>query len=251
MVVNAGAYAMNILGVGPAEFLFILILGLLVIGPERLPEIAHSLGRLVARVMFWQQQSPEVRMFQQIRTEFEQEIQQLRDELAQTQQQLVSNLDSVKDEGQAVFQDFSKLAVDPTKHASEQKAPRPVPTSSPNRRQDALSQQNMLSLQDTSPQIDSQPVELHPHRPDNVSETPANGVEHNPLTQPMEGIVSMPQHSQLPPDDMTPIDPRIQALMMDLHALLSHLKEQGCLAPDWVPPSHAQHDPSPSSLKNQ
>lgn len=245
MVVNAGAYAMNILGVGPAELLFILILGLLVIGPERLPEIAHSLGRLVARLMFWQQRSPEVRMFQQIRTEFEQEIQQLRDELAQTQQQLVSNLDSVKGEGQSILQNFSELAVDPTKHASEQKARRPVPTSSPNRKQDTLSQQ------DTSLHTDSKPVELQPLVPDNVSDTPANGVEHNPLNQPTGEAVSMPQHNPPPPDDMTPIDPRIQSLMMDLHALLGQLKEQGCLDPDWVPPSHTQHDASPSSLKNE
>ncbi len=79
---------MNFFGVGPLELFFILILGLIVLGPERLPEVGRFLGRKMAELMAWQQQSPEAQMIQQIRQDFEQEIVGLRDELVQARAQL-------------------------------------------------------------------------------------------------------------------------------------------------------------------
>jgi Tat protein translocase TatB subunit len=39
---------MEVFGVGPGELLLILVLALVVLGPERLPEVASQLGRTVA-----------------------------------------------------------------------------------------------------------------------------------------------------------------------------------------------------------
>ena len=41
---------MEVFGVGPGELLLILVLALVVLGPERLPEVASQLGRTVAEL---------------------------------------------------------------------------------------------------------------------------------------------------------------------------------------------------------
>jgi sec-independent protein translocase protein TatA len=48
---------MNIAGVGPAELLVILIIALVVFGPQRLPEIARDLGKSIAK---WRQALNEI-----------------------------------------------------------------------------------------------------------------------------------------------------------------------------------------------
>jgi sec-independent protein translocase protein TatB len=87
---SGGAYehVMNFLGVGPFEFLLVLILGLIVLGPERLQQMGRSTGRLVARLLAWQQQNPEAQMVQQIRKDLEREIVELRDEMVRARKQL-------------------------------------------------------------------------------------------------------------------------------------------------------------------
>lgn len=79
---------MNILGVGPFELLLVLVLGLIVLGPERLQSMGRTAGKLVAQLMAWQAQSPEAQLVQQIRDDFQQEITSLRDELVQAKRQL-------------------------------------------------------------------------------------------------------------------------------------------------------------------
>jgi sec-independent protein translocase protein TatB len=79
---------MNFLGVGPFELILILVLGLVVLGPERLRTMGRSAGKLVAQLLAWQQQSPEAQMVQQIRDDFQREIVDLRDELVRARQQL-------------------------------------------------------------------------------------------------------------------------------------------------------------------
>ena len=40
---------MEILGIGPGEFVFILVILLVVVGPERLPDLARKAGGLLVR----------------------------------------------------------------------------------------------------------------------------------------------------------------------------------------------------------
>jgi len=70
------------------EFLLIAALALVVFGPERLPEVGRFVGKQVARFLAWQQQSPELRLINDVRSEFEREIASLRDELLRTRNQL-------------------------------------------------------------------------------------------------------------------------------------------------------------------
>lgn len=48
---------MNIAGVGPAELLLILIVALVVFGPQRLPEIARDIGKSIGK---WRQALEEI-----------------------------------------------------------------------------------------------------------------------------------------------------------------------------------------------
>lgn len=117
---------MNILGVGPLELVIILVLGLIVLGPERLPEAGRSLGRLLAKVLAWQQQSPEVQMIQDIRQEFEGEIYALRDELVRTRRQLdvSSELRELKSQTSTLL----KLTNDQVPPPSPESLPSALPT---------------------------------------------------------------------------------------------------------------------------
>ena len=48
---------MNIAGIGPAELLLVLIVALVVLGPQRLPQIARDLGKSIAK---WRQAIEEI-----------------------------------------------------------------------------------------------------------------------------------------------------------------------------------------------
>lgn len=79
---------MEIFNIHLFEFLLIAGLALIVFGPERLPEMGRLAGKQVARFLAWQQQSPELRLINEVRSDIEQEIASLRDELVRTRKQL-------------------------------------------------------------------------------------------------------------------------------------------------------------------
>jgi Sec-independent protein translocase protein TatA len=91
---------MNFLGVGPGEFFFILIVALIVIGPERLPGFARSLGRNIVRLRNWMNASPDAQMLLQVQRELELEINDIRSTLRQ-------EVLSVRAEFEEVRQDLS------------------------------------------------------------------------------------------------------------------------------------------------
>lgn len=77
---------MDILGVGPAEAIFVIIIALMVFGPRRLPEIAGQLGKHYRTL--WQ-------MTQQVRAEWKQEfseVDELRQEIQTETQKLKDTL---------------------------------------------------------------------------------------------------------------------------------------------------------------
>jgi Sec-independent protein translocase protein TatA len=79
---------MNIFGIGPVEFLIIVVLGLVIFGPERLPGMGRSLGKMVARVLAWQYTSPEAQLLMELRRDLEKEITEIRDEMIRARQAL-------------------------------------------------------------------------------------------------------------------------------------------------------------------
>lgn len=87
---------MNFLGIGPGEFFFILILALLVIGPERLPGFARSIGRGVVRLRNWVNNSPDAQMLIQVQRELEAEISDIRTTLRQEVQSVRAEMEMVR-----------------------------------------------------------------------------------------------------------------------------------------------------------
>ncbi|RMF30299.1 MAG: hypothetical protein D6759_12200 [Chloroflexi bacterium] len=73
---------MDILGVGPAELLFILILAIIVLGPERTVEVAREAGRLYRMwSRRWQTD------WEELSQEFHQELEQVQQEVEKVRQE--------------------------------------------------------------------------------------------------------------------------------------------------------------------
>jgi sec-independent protein translocase protein TatB len=215
---------MEFLGVGPAELFFILVLALLVIGPERLPEAGRFLGRQVARVMAWQQQSSEVQAIQQIRQEFQDEIVSLRNEMTRTRKHLDANIHPLQEEIRSVKGLSDSLAL------SQSRGPgQAVPTSGRGKRA-ANGRSQEASEPPTEPGQDATaagaPDALH-----NGTHTQAEEVVPAAVPALMRDVQAVAADQQM-------MLVQVQALMQDMHALLAYLREQGVLSPEWEPPSH-------------
>ncbi|MBO9342536.1 MAG: twin-arginine translocase TatA/TatE family subunit, partial [Roseiflexus sp.] len=87
---------MELLGVGPGEILLILVIMLLVFGPERLPEFARQAGLFVVRVRDWIQRSPDAALVLRARAELESELQAIRAELTREVESVRQDLQSVR-----------------------------------------------------------------------------------------------------------------------------------------------------------
>jgi sec-independent protein translocase protein TatB len=87
---------MNFLGIGPGEIFLILILLLVVIGPERLPEFARQAGRFVIRIRDWIARSPDAQMVLRAREEIEEELKEIRRSLTEEVETVRKELESVR-----------------------------------------------------------------------------------------------------------------------------------------------------------
>ena len=83
---------MNFLGIGPGEFFFVIIIVLVVLGPERLPAFARSLGSSIIRLRNWLNASPDAKMLLQIQNELQTEINEIRSTLREVTSSVRSDL---------------------------------------------------------------------------------------------------------------------------------------------------------------
>jgi sec-independent protein translocase protein TatB len=260
---------MNFFGVGPFELILILILGLVVLGPERLRAMGRSAGKLVAQLLAWQQQSPEAQMVQQIRADFEREIVDLRDELVRARQQLdvSAEVQRLRQETGSIMPadiaDLEARARASTPDAARDKAATSVPEQ---RTPEAAPEQPPEAAPEQPPEAASDTPDPAPAEPPASPEAAtANGTaaEHEPPTtasQPAPDAPARPpgtpEVAPTPADDLAPaagvalpehiVHPdvaqehlahQIQALVADLHALQEQLRRRNLLDADWQPPS--------------
>ena len=72
-------------GIGAGEFFLILIILLLVVGPDRLPQFARQAGRGIVQLRNWILRSPDAAMVLRARQEIERELESLRADLLEVQ----------------------------------------------------------------------------------------------------------------------------------------------------------------------
>ncbi len=202
---------MEIFNIGIPELLMIAIIALVVFGPERLPQAMNFLGKQVAKIMAWQQRSPEVQALAQIRSEFEGEIASLRDELLRTRNQLdVSKDVSVLKEELRPLVDLRGTMNGATAKLAE---PTPATASSPATPPSIPESDVGIS----PPSVRNDPVLVRP-RPNGV---PAAG-------RPTK-ILSTESTSK------SELDTRLTQISADLQSLIAELQARGHLSPDWQP----------------
>lgn len=242
---------MNFFGVGLFEILLVLLLGLVVLGPERLQDMGRQAGKLVARWLAFQQQSPELQMVKQMRQEFEQEIVSLRDELVRARQQLDVSAElkqlrhdmddtakamdaSLKHPGTTEATETTGATPDaPPAADASPGAPEPVPA--------PAAEQPPASDSGTAPPAAPQPVppaeQIVPREKSAPAAASSNGKSSVARRTP---AASSAEH------DLLLLE--MHALIADFHALQEHLRQRGMLEDEWQPPSAALAGDLESSL---
>lgn len=93
---------LSLFGIGLPQILLIMIVALLVFGPERLPEMARQAGRMVGQFRAWMQDArSELKTFTEVQEEFKtikEDLANIRKDLSETSQEMLKELDDVRKE---------------------------------------------------------------------------------------------------------------------------------------------------------
>jgi sec-independent protein translocase protein TatB len=104
---------MTFLGIGPGELFVILIIMLVVVGPERLPGFARQAGKMIVSLRDWVQRSPDAMMLLRARDELELELRTIRDDLTQEMQIVRDEMVNVRNE---MIQATREATIDVNRH---------------------------------------------------------------------------------------------------------------------------------------
>lgn len=238
---------MEILGIGPGEFMLILVLLLVVVGPERLPDLARQSGRLLVRVRNWVQHSPDAAMVMRARQEIEQElaslrtslleVQSVRDEMLGVAKQVEESFESLASAAKIELDEIGSLAPSNAKPAIPAAATASPDASAelPAEAAEPIAKSNGLAPADT----------LEIAEPPNPLQAAVDRAmsSHGAPTAAPEPPAAAPESATL-----AAIDLRLQAIMSDLFALQQQLKQRGALDDGWEPPSWRMQLPSDEPL---
>lgn len=213
---------MEILGIGPGEFVLILVLLLVVVGPERLPDLARQGGRLLVRGRNWLQSSPDAAMVMRARQEIEQELATLRTSLLEVQNVRDEVIGAAKQIGESV-ESLTTAARNELHEIGSITPPKPA----------AGEPGTAAAIPDT-PAASDTPLPAEP-----VAEEPFRLPEAWTTYPAAEPALAEPAPAEAAPaaDALASIDLRLQAIMSDLFALQEQLRGRGLLDADWQPPS--------------
>ena len=229
---------MEILGIGPGEFIFILVILLVVVGPERLPDLARQSGRMLVRVRNWVQSSPDAAMVLRARQEIEQElaslrtslmeVQNVRDEVMGVARQLEDSVESFTSAARAELNDIGSIG-----------KLKPGETAASTTATDSLT-----PAAAEPPAFDPTPTEVPatvPFDPHPVEELVSAVTSPNEEATAPAATIAPPAAPETfaQPDHNTleTIDRRLHAIMSDLFALQEQLRKHKVLDEDWQPPS--------------
>jgi len=84
--------------IGSTEFLFILFLALIVLGPEKLPEVMRGLGRMIFKLKkFWNNMTADIRRDLELE-ELKKEMEKYKEEMRKIQNQVNQNAGEINRE---------------------------------------------------------------------------------------------------------------------------------------------------------
>ena len=230
---------MEILGIGPGEFFFILIILLVVVGPERLPDLARQAGKLLVRGRNWLQSSPDAAMVMRARQEIEQElatlrtslleVQSVRDEVLGAAKQIGAEVNSLTSATKAEIADLGTIA--PPKPDNPTQAMEATPANA--QAEPGAENQAPPNLLPDEPAEQTTPAADTTAAPNGADEQASEM-----LGQPLPFVEESPaEQAPMAQATFESIDLRLQAIMTDLFALQEQLKQRGVLADEWRPPS--------------
>jgi len=244
---------MEILGIGPGEFVLILIVLLVVVGPERLPGLARQAGGFLVRARNWLQTSPDAALIMRARAEIEAELASIKNSLMEVQVVRDEVMGAARQLGESVSSiappkfDINSLINPPDQPiiaANGQVIPAGetpglvLPDGTP-AIGTPLDQRSTLELPDGSSMPISPPAEAQP----------TNGLANGPTysnvysnVRPEPPVAAAPALGEL-----ESINIRLQAIMADMWALQQQLKQHGALDQSWQPPSLDVQMPAPET----
>jgi sec-independent protein translocase protein TatB len=258
------------------ELVMIAALGLIVFGPERLPEVGRFLGKQVARVLAWQQNSPEAQMITEIRSEFEREIVNLRDELSRTRKELDISADvqKLRDDTKALFDSTKDAVKDASKPAAAKAelvaAPEPTtvpqaesvsaaelaPVEQPQAAIEAVAEHitpDAESLVEVAEQVTAlDPPEVPTLKPTPAADTVPSAVRPNrravATENPVQTLNALNGKAESTPAavDTAVVLQQVEQLRKELQSLLAELRARGVITDPWANPEPLPDDPRPA-----
>lgn len=239
---------MEIFNIHLLEFLLIAGLGLIIFGPERLPEVGRFLGKQMARFLAWQQQSPELQMINEVRSELDREIAGLRDELLKTRTQLdvSKDMETLRNDLRSMVNLRDEMTVQTSEPQILDQAtvlPKPVNGATPGEVVPA----KPVGLEGTVPMNGSQPVSSSTAVLNTIDDLPSTrrslhdaieaepDLDHAPHADPMLDVAQSPTSELLPAvmSDHEQILRQLQALSSELQALIDELQQRGLITATW------------------
>lgn len=254
---------MNIFGIGPGELILIMIILLVVVGPDRLPGLARQGGQMLVRVRNWVQHSPDAAMVLRARQEIEQELASLRASLMEVQsardemmavakqvnQTITEDLGgavkditkTINDESRKVMQgvtDATKAADTATQaaeHAIEAaESGTPVADALANGVSSAVENGATSAADTASHGQNGQPVARARTRSDSFA--PKTAVE--PAAQtPQPGHADGYASASVATAELRMLAEQMQTMLRDMQSLRQEVREHGLLSATWQPPS--------------
>jgi sec-independent protein translocase protein TatB len=232
---------MEILGIGPGEFILILIVLLVVVGPERLPGLARQAGSFLVRARNWLQTSPDAALVMRARAEIEAELASIKTSLLEVQVVRDEVMGAAKQLGDSVGSiappkfDLNSMVnppVEQTIAANGQilpagETPAPGPPDGTTAADTPLDQRSTLELPEGSSVPSHPPAEAQP------TNGLAPGLAHG--SGGSAPTIAAPAAPAL--GELESINIRLQAIMADMWALQQQLKQHGALDEGWQPPS--------------
>lgn len=240
---------MEFLGVGPFELLLIVVVALVVVGPERLPVLARQAGKMLVTVRDWVQKSPDAAMILRARQEIESELANIRESLAEVQNARDEVVNAARQVTTMVQDDVigsTRAAIDEVKNGTVARPTKPngMPV-------DLGETPSSLALDNVA-----EVAEIHDTEPTLIAPDGTTLLEIEPapetatIAPPRDNVIAPPRDNVIGPQapNFSALQAQITALTEELRGLQMQLQERGVIA-SALPNSngngvHAEPEPS-------